>query len=193
MEPVILYIPRTTKEPFQRDIEFNGEALNLPHGEPIVPEPGEIQLTVEKIKDGFFLSGRLRVDIDLECSRCLAPVRYTINETVKHVLTRVSLGEESEAEWSLFGGDDTEFNLAPLVRELILVSLPRKPLCRIDCRGLCPHCGFDLNTGSCECGKTTTDPRWASLADLIQDTPESVKERDYHGSTKEKNIEDAAR
>lgn len=188
VERIVLYIPRTTKEPFRRIIEVNGEGIDLPNGEPFIPEPGEIQLTVEKIKDGFYLSGRLRIDVIMECSRCLASVRHTIDEPVNHALTRVPLGEEPDSEWSLFPGDDTEFNLAPLVRELILVSLPRKPLCRIDCRGLCPHCGFDLNTGTCECGKKITDPRWASLADLIHDTPESVKERDYYGSTEEKNI-----
>ncbi|MBP1582465.1 MAG: DUF177 domain-containing protein [Victivallales bacterium] len=37
------------------------------------------------------------------------------------------------------------------VREDILLSLPLKFLCQEDCRGLCPHCGQNLNEGTCSC------------------------------------------
>jgi uncharacterized protein len=41
-------------------------------------------------------------------------------------------------------------------------------LCRDDCAGICPSCGTDLNSGSCDCVDDTTDPRWAALGELAQ-------------------------
>jgi uncharacterized protein len=43
------------------------------------------------------------------------------------------------------------------------LSLPSSPVCRPDCKGLCPHCGQDLNEGSCDCHTEAVDPRWAAL------------------------------
>jgi len=40
------------------------------------------------------------------------------------------------------------------VREQILLSWPMKVLCRPDCKGLCPECGENLNTGACKCGES---------------------------------------
>jgi len=56
-----------------------------------------------------------------------------------------------------------EIDLAPAVREQILLYIPPPPLCREDCLGLCPKCGKDLNDGACSCDRTVIDPRWAAL------------------------------
>jgi uncharacterized protein len=52
--------------------------------------------------------------------------------------------------------------LRPLVRDALLLELPLAPLCREDCRGLCAHCGADLNDGPCDCAPPR-DPRWDAL------------------------------
>jgi uncharacterized protein len=54
-----------------------------------------------------------------------------------------------------------------MVRESILLTLPLKPLCREDCKGLCPICGIDLNKSVCSCVKRETDPRWEKLKGLL--------------------------
>jgi uncharacterized protein len=54
-------------------------------------------------------------------------------------------------------------DLAPLVREAIMLELPLAPVCSPDCQGLCPTCGADLNDGPCGCAPTSGDPRWAAL------------------------------
>ena len=53
-------------------------------------------------------------------------------------------------------------DLQPLVRDALLLELPLAPLCREDCRGLCPECGADLNAAPCEC-RPAGDPRWGPL------------------------------
>ena len=54
------------------------------------------------------------------------------------------------------------------MREQFYLALPMKPLCREDCKGLCPQCGTNLNTGTCECRPEWEDPRLAALKALIQ-------------------------
>ena len=56
-------------------------------------------------------------------------------------------------------------DLAPLVHDAILLDLPLAPLCRADCRGLCPYCGIDRNEDSCDCS-APVDARWATLDEL---------------------------
>ena len=40
----------------------------------------------------------------------------------------------------------------PILIEQLQLNVPMKPLCRPDCKGLCPDCGADLNEGACSCG-----------------------------------------
>jgi uncharacterized protein len=60
-------------------------------------------------------------------------------------------------------GDEIDLN--DIVREHVLLGLPMSPVCREDCRGLCPQCGAELNLGPCGC-TAPRDPRWNALGDL---------------------------
>ena len=51
------------------------------------------------------------------------------------------------------------------MREQVLLATPVKLVCREDCKGLCPHCGSNLNVEPCNC-QQPSDPRWAALSDL---------------------------
>ncbi|RKY75804.1 DUF177 domain-containing protein, partial [candidate division KSB1 bacterium] len=46
------------------------------------------------------------------------------------------------------------------------LEVPAKKLCMEDCKGLCPVCGKNLNTGSCSCVKDEIDPRWQGLRNI---------------------------
>ncbi len=60
----------------------------------------------------------------------------------------------------------TELDLAGPLREQFLLSVPEYPVCREDCRGLCPGCGANLNVEACRCSGESSDPRWAPLRAL---------------------------
>ncbi len=62
-----------------------------------------------------------------------------------------------------------QIDLAPAVREYVLIELPDGPLCRDDCAGICPVCGADRNESHCECDTSVRDERWAALDDLHLD------------------------
>ena len=67
-----------------------------------------------------------------------------------------------------YGGK--EIDLRPAVREQVLLSIPPSPVCREDCKGLCPNCGKDLNEGECGCDRVAVDPRWAGLKAIQLET-----------------------
>jgi uncharacterized protein len=69
-----------------------------------------------------------------------------------------------DLEFSLYEG--TEVDLSPLIREQVLLALPTRPLCEDDCRGLCPHCGVNLNRTTCECRVENLDPRLEAIRSL---------------------------
>ena len=58
-------------------------------------------------------------------------------------------------------------DLEALLRDTLVEALPLQPLCRPDCRGLCPQCGMDLNDHP-DHHHEMMDDRWAALEGLKQ-------------------------
>ena len=137
---------------YKTEIRFRGEARYW-------PEPERVYLTLE-----------LQAEVERECSRCLR--RFTVSVTRRE---QVVLGEEREfsLEQDLFVYDDDaeELDLLPYLQSLITSSLGSKPLCRPDCRGLCPDCGANLNEEEhrpdCPALQREVDPRLAILKELL--------------------------
>ena len=124
----------------------------------------DLSLTVEKDGDAVFVRGRLGARVPQHCGRCLEPHTVTVRAQVdaRFVPSRRERGEEFE-----LGADDLEtdvydkgvIDLNTLVETETTLLLPMKPLCREDCRGLCPNCGIDWNTAACACAEKAVDPR----------------------------------
>jgi uncharacterized protein len=62
--------------------------------------------------------------------------------------------------------DGEAIDVDEIVKEQILLAVPTRMLCRDECKGICPQCGIDKNTGDCQCVTDETDPRWAALKNL---------------------------
>ena len=81
--------------------------------------------------------------------------------------------DEDEVDFSLVGEDHT-IDLAEPIMAAIVMETPFVVLCREDCKGLCPHCGANLNEGDCGCAEkmasvdAATGP-FAALAGLRLD------------------------
>jgi len=131
---------------------------------------GEVELT----HGGSSISARgwLRVPVRLECSRCLTDFVHVLEIAVNEecALEQVDTPEAQliargkEGQIPILNEDDLD--LSELVRQLVAMGLPSRPLCREDCAGLCPHCGRELGSGTCQCNKDEPDPRWSALRDL---------------------------
>jgi len=60
-----------------------------------------------------------------------------------------------------------ELDLGEIVREQLLLNIPMRPLCGESCKGLCPHCGANLNETTCGCEQKSIDPRMKALEKLL--------------------------
>lgn len=144
--------------------------------------PLEISGEVSRIDGGYALSARLVYGGELECSRCLATYPFREDETFSLVLypRRPESGEEVELarnDLDALFYDDPVVPLAPIAEERVQMALPMKPLCRPDCKGLCPECGKDLNQGPCGCAHASVDPRWEALKALKEEALKGLKEK----------------
>jgi uncharacterized protein len=142
--------------------------------------PVHLALDLHKDRNKLRLKGRLHTVIELACSRCLeafpVPVDGVIDVLYLPSESGPAHGDEHELRDEDFGTvyyDDGVINLADLVREQVYLAMPMKPLCQDGCRGLCPHCGTNLNSGSCECATTWDDPRLAPLRAIARNNDDA--------------------
>lgn len=152
-----------TFEPGQ--IDLDGEMVSL---------AGDASFRGEVLRDGgkVHVRGTTTADVELSCTRCLAPRKMHLDIPVNGVFVDAaeeSLADETEVDpgdldESLVAGGVIE--MADVVREQILLAIPIQVLCREDCKGLCPKCGADLNLINCKCIDDEVDPRWAALKNL---------------------------
>lgn len=130
------------------------------------------RLELANVDTGISVRGHLRVLLGLECARCLAAFRQTlefeVNEdcALRQIDAPESYVEGADEPCQIPILNDDEVDLTELVRQLITMHLPIRPLCREACPGLCPRCGQDLNAGPCVCAAEATDSRWSALRGL---------------------------
>ena len=125
---------------------------------------GTIQ--VVRVQGGLLVQGTVESRLGLECVRCLEPFVLPIALELEEIFRLPGAGLRPDGLYAV--GDDGWLDLAPLLREQAWVAIPMKPLCRADCKGLCPQCGATLNLESCTCEAERVDPRLALLKDLLQ-------------------------
>ena len=131
----------------------------------------DVSATLKRIQQTLYLKGNLRTVVEVDCSRCLEGARLPIDALFTYVLTPAQAEQPEEKELS---AEDLDFvyyqddlvDLDPLIVEQIMLQIPMKVLCREDCRGLCPHCGVNLNTDCCQCREERIDSRLAILKKL---------------------------
>jgi uncharacterized protein len=137
-----------------------------------VVAPAHLAFDVFKKKTEVRIVGDVSTVLELECGRCIE--RFTLPVSTHFDLLYLPHSEnrgEGEREIeehdleTAFYRDET-IDLGHLMQEQFYLALPMKPLCRDECKGLCPHCGTNLNTGTCDCKAEWVDPRLEALRAL---------------------------
>lgn len=128
----------------------------------------DVDCTVKKLKETIMIEGSLKTAVTTNCSRCLAVTSFPIKNNFRYMLVpadkRVKEEQElnsEDLELSFFESD--LIDLDTMLYEQIMLQIPLKILCGDTCKGLCYHCGTDLNTASCNCSNTFADERLAVL------------------------------
>ena len=140
-----------------------------------IVEPVALAFDIFKDDEQFRLVGTARTTLEMPCSRCLDPYIMPVDQAfdLRYQPRARNTGEgereieEDDLTTAFYEND--EIDLGQLMREQFYLALPMKPLCREDCRGLCPVCGTNLNKGTCSCTREWEDPRFAALKKLKTD------------------------
>jgi uncharacterized protein len=148
--------------------------IGLAADEMALEGPLRVELSVYRTGEEIELRGTIRGVAAEECARCAAPVARAFDlGFFVYVKPRPSGGRENglDADDDLIYHDGRRIDIRGPLRETVLVSAPMAPLCREECRGLCPACGADLNAGPCGCERERSDPRWQTLRGLLGRPP----------------------
>ncbi len=150
--------------------------------------PVVFRLQAHEMGDDLHLEGSATGTFECVCSRCVARYRHSLRESFRIVLEpagdRVPTDPEGVASLAADGlclGDEfelgwyrgAEIDLSRYFQELVALALPLQPLCREDCRGLCPRCGVDRNVEECSCEGVSPNSPFAVLRALRADRGEN--------------------
>jgi len=141
---------------------------NVGHDVYGVPEGStvELELRFEVIMEGVLVTGTASAHASGECVRCLEEIGADFAVNIQELYL---FDDASEEEYAL---EDEMIDLEPVLREAVLLALPRDPWCGPECPGLCPTCGARLADDPEHTHGEAIDPRWASLSQLTHTEPE---------------------
>jgi len=149
-------------DPSDIQLDLPGYTLN---------EPVQFTGHATKTEDDVYVEGRLRGSVSTVCSRCLQDIQIPLDLEVsvlyvpKQELPDEGNGTvEPESNVAFYIGDTID--LLQELRDLLLVNLPIKAVCRPDCKGLCSSCGTNLNISECDCRRRSTGSPFDKLMDL---------------------------
>ena len=130
--------------------------------------------TAERAGSEVRVTGSIEVTMELNCSRCLEPAPCDVEKTFDLFFQqrdRLMFDEDQEIELNetdtktaFFTG--TQLAIGEIMNEQVLLALPMKALCKVDCQGLCPVCGINLNSSACDCPREQFSPHMDSLLEL---------------------------
>jgi uncharacterized protein len=147
---------------YSRDFDFYIPTLKDEDGLTLSEVEGGARIS--RTPQGLFVQGNFTGTTELECVRCLSA--YT--QPLKWELTELyAFTSDNMTDSGLLVPEDAHIDLQPLVRDFAILEFPIKPLCREDCKGLCPVCGENLNEKDCG-HRPEEDSPFAALKDLIK-------------------------
>ena len=143
---------------------FGLELLSVPVGADLT-----LDLRLEAVMEGVLVSGTARALAVGDCGRCLDPVSVELVVEVQELYAYP--GHEGPDDADDIGRLDGDFiDLEPRLRDAVVLALPLRPVCSVDCPGLCPTCGARLADEPPGHAHEQVDPRWSALQGLTPAT-----------------------
>ncbi|MBU7596159.1 DUF177 domain-containing protein [Streptomyces sp. P38-E01] len=161
-------LSRTVEAPKNLGIEVIG----VPLGAEV-----EIDLRLEAVMEGVLVTGTGRAPLKGECVRCLEPLEQQCEAEFQELFSYPDAddrsrpadtgddAEDEDAEEMFFLENDL-FDLEPVLRDAVVLSLPMQPVCQEGCPGLCAECGARLADDPDHHHEDAVDIRWAALQGL---------------------------
>jgi uncharacterized protein len=169
---VKVFLDQVREEPFRWDVQQEVPVASLDRPELLGLSPVAWKGEVVWADPGYLLRAKLDYRQELACIRCLAPIAEESHSDVDLMIVvdrrHPEPGEEEidERDLSVWTVEEEVVELEPILFEQLQLNVPMKPLCRPDCKGLCPRCGADWNEGPCACAESPGEGRFPALAQL---------------------------
>jgi uncharacterized protein len=152
---------------YSREFPFEFPELRLESDLDLKNLTGVARIT--RTPQGLLVQVKMHATQQAECARCLTEIEQPLDISFTELY---AFSPRTVTESGLILPEDGHIDLAPLVREYMLLEVPISPLCTLDCRGLCPVCGESLNENSHHHDEESIDPRLAALKKLLDEEAE---------------------
>lgn len=131
----------------------------------------DVSCIAKRIRENVFIDGTVETIVASNCCRCLEithlPIKSNFRYTYVPAEDRGTEEEELAPEDLEYGYyHDDVIDLEAIIFEQIMLQIPMRILCADTCKGLCPHCGNNLNASSCSCQADFINERLAVLKKL---------------------------
>ncbi len=131
--------------------QYDPKKLELEFVDLIYEKPLFLSGTIEKGQETLTFRGHLKSQVEHVCGRCLKRIKDDIDQPF-------------ELFYEVKGLEDIE--TTDDLREILILNHGISFLCRENCRGLCPHCGVNLNEKKCQCKENLRSHSFAPLKQL---------------------------
>jgi uncharacterized protein len=130
---------------YSRDFHFDFTKIHLQPDLDLTKLQGAVRIA--RTPQGLLVIGKFTAALPSECVRCLTNFEQELRIEVNELY---AFSSRMVTESGLVLPEDGNIDLAPVIREYLLIEIPIRPLCKPDCKGLCIICGEDLNQTTCE-------------------------------------------
>jgi uncharacterized protein len=124
----------------------------------------DARLDLSRTAAGYAVRMRFTAHVSGPCMRCLDDADVTVEVDAREVDQAGTQDEELRSPYV----EDDQLDLGSWAHDALALALPLQPLCRPDCKGLCPVCGVSLNDADPDEHRheQAPDPRWEKLREL---------------------------
>lgn len=127
------------------------------------------EAVLTKFDNQMLLDAETSINANLVCDRCAIDFEREIQSSYRMVYlfeSEIPDSEKEKVEINYIHPETEKIDISEDVKDYAILAVPMKKLCSEDCKGLCYHCGKNLNEGECNCVIEKTDPRWGPLLKL---------------------------
>ncbi|MEO0197141.1 MAG: DUF177 domain-containing protein [candidate division WOR-3 bacterium] len=163
MKPVIINFKELKTGTYHFNITLTSQELELEDIEFKLTSPISTHIRIYKNRNNYEMEIQSHFKLLLTCSRCLKEFESDFSEKDNFYLKQNVEGLENLENESTFSDEDAytiffqdeQLDIAPLIREQVILSLPLRPLCSDNCQ--IPEYKSEVEK---------IDPRWQKLLEL---------------------------
>jgi uncharacterized protein len=126
-----------------------------------------VSLEIDKQHGALYIKQTIQTKGEFLCDRCAEPCQADVASEDRIVYTSDREMVKYDDELRYLSSEQHEIDITGDVRDAAFLAIPAKKLCKEDCKGICSHCGANLNHGTCDCQLKQSDPRWDALKKLL--------------------------